>query len=67
MKGKYGAFGAVTLEKSKVEFAQQQSNKSSPEVCHVFTLSFIELGFLVLVLVLILNLFQFCSNYLWLN
>jgi hypothetical protein len=67
MKGKYGAFGAVTLEKSKVEFAQQQSNKSSPEVCDVFTLSFIELGFLVLVLVLILNLFQFCSNYLWLN
>lgn len=32
MKGKYGAFGAVTLEKSKVEFAQQQSNKSSPEL-----------------------------------
>ncbi|WJX57466.1 hypothetical protein P8452_43026 [Trifolium repens] len=31
MKGKYGAFGALTLETSKVEFAQQQSNKSSPE------------------------------------
>ncbi|GAU32733.1 hypothetical protein TSUD_101540 [Trifolium subterraneum] len=31
MKGKYGAFGAVTIEKSKVEFAQQQTKKSSPE------------------------------------
>jgi hypothetical protein len=67
MKGKYGAFGALTLEKSKVEFAQQQSNKSSPEVCDIFTLSFIELGFLVLVLIFILILFQFSSNYLWLN
>ncbi|AES66732.1 hypothetical protein MtrunA17_Chr2g0318431 [Medicago truncatula] len=32
MKGKYGAFGAVTLEKSKLEISQQQSNKSAPEL-----------------------------------
>ncbi|KAL5055792.1 hypothetical protein RYX36_036474 [Vicia faba] len=29
---KYCVFGAVTLEKSKVELSQQHSNKSSPEV-----------------------------------
>ncbi|KGN47925.1 protein RETICULATA-RELATED 1, chloroplastic [Cucumis sativus] len=31
MKGKYGAFGAVTLEKSKLDLSQKQS-KSSPEL-----------------------------------
>ncbi|CAI8593065.1 unnamed protein product [Vicia faba] len=30
--GKYGAFGAVTLEKSKLELSHQQTNKSSPEL-----------------------------------
>lgn len=30
--GKYGAFGAVTLEKSKLDMTQKQT-KSSPEVC----------------------------------
>ncbi|CAL5200815.1 unnamed protein product [Lathyrus oleraceus] len=30
--GKYGAFGAVTLEKSKIELSKEQSNKSSPEL-----------------------------------
>ncbi|KAL0454436.1 UNVERIFIED_CONTAM: hypothetical protein Slati_0782800 [Sesamum latifolium] len=38
MKGQYGAFGAVTLEKSKPDFKQKQT-KSSPEVkvtCHGF-------------------------------
>lgn len=44
--GKYGAFGAVTLEKSKIELSKEQSNKSSPEVCDV---SFVELGFLFFV------------------
>lgn len=31
MKGQYGAFGAVTLEKGKLDMSQKQS-KSSPEV-----------------------------------
>uniref|UniRef100_A0A2P2K405 Uncharacterized protein MANES_10G130100 n=1 Tax=Rhizophora mucronata TaxID=61149 RepID=A0A2P2K405_RHIMU len=31
MKGKYGAFGAVTLEKGKLDMSQKQS-QSSPEV-----------------------------------
>lgn len=31
MKGQYGAFGAVTLEKGKLDMTQKQS-KSSPEV-----------------------------------
>ncbi|XP_057976501.1 protein RETICULATA-RELATED 1, chloroplastic [Malania oleifera] len=31
MKGKYGAFGAVTLEKSKLDVSQKQSS-SSPEI-----------------------------------
>lgn len=31
MKGQYGAFGAVTLEKSKLDLSQKQA-KSSPEV-----------------------------------
>jgi len=51
MKGKYGAFGAVTLEKGKLEVLQQQSNKSAPEVCLIsFFLSSLELGFLVFIL-----------------
>lgn len=33
--GQYGAFGAVTLEKSKLDMTQKQT-KSSPEVCHLF-------------------------------
>lgn len=32
MKGKYGAFGAVTLEKSKLDLSQKQTNKSGPEI-----------------------------------
>ena len=40
MKGKYGSFGAVTLEKSKLDTSQKQS-KSSPEVCvFLFLLEF---------------------------
>lgn len=37
MKGQYGAFGAVTLEKGKLDTSQKQS-QSSPEVSvfHVF-------------------------------
>lgn len=31
MKGQYGAFGAVTLEKSKLDLSQK-TTKSSPEV-----------------------------------
>lgn len=31
MKGKYGAFGAVTLEKGKLDLSQKES-KVSPEV-----------------------------------
>lgn len=31
MKGQHGAFGAVTLEKSKLDLSQK-STKSSPEV-----------------------------------
>lgn len=31
MKGKYGAFGAVTLEKGKLDLSQKES-QSSPEV-----------------------------------
>lgn len=31
MKGEYGAFGAVTLEKSKLDMSKKQT-KSSPEV-----------------------------------
>lgn len=33
MKGQYGAFGAVTLEKSKLDMTQKQT-QSSPEVYH---------------------------------
>ena len=36
MKDKYGAFGAVTLEKSKLDMSQKQS-KSSPEVSHFYS------------------------------
>lgn len=38
--GKYGAFGATTLEKSKLDLTQQKQTRSSPEVCCVFTLNF---------------------------
>lgn len=41
MKGKYGAFGAVTLEKSKLDLSQKQS-KSSPEVSY-FSFAFLHL------------------------
>lgn len=37
MKGKYGSFGAVTLEKSKLDLSQKQS-RLSPEVCVFFFL-----------------------------
>jgi hypothetical protein len=37
MKGQYGAFGAVTLEKGKLDMTQKQS-KSSPEVSLTLTL-----------------------------
>lgn len=39
MKDKYGAFGAVTLEKSKLDMSQKQT-KSSPEVSHFHTFFF---------------------------
>jgi hypothetical protein len=39
MKGQYGAFGAVTLEKGKLDMSQKQS-QSSPEVCSSFILIF---------------------------
>ncbi|KAL7227849.1 hypothetical protein ACSBR1_022681 [Camellia fascicularis] len=32
MKGQYGAFGAATLEKSKLDMSQKQQSKSSPEL-----------------------------------
>lgn len=37
MKGQYGAFGAATLEKSKLDLSQKQT-RSSPEVCLFFFL-----------------------------
>lgn len=40
MKGKYGSFGAVTLEKSKLDMSQKQS-KWSPEVCVLSFLYFL--------------------------
>lgn len=39
MKGKYGALGAVTLEKSKLDMSQKQT-RSSPEVSFSFLVSF---------------------------
>lgn len=48
MKGEYGAFGAVTLEKSKLDMSQKQT-KSSPEVSFFFfflqTYALNQLGF----------------------
>lgn len=48
MKGKYGALGAVTLEKSKLDMSQKQT-KSSPEVSalpsSLSLFSFTKLGF----------------------
>ncbi|KAF5936862.1 hypothetical protein HYC85_024368 [Camellia sinensis] len=34
MKGQYGAFGAATLEKSKLDMSQKQQSKSSPETAN---------------------------------
>lgn len=44
MKGQYGALGAVTLEKGKLDLTQKQS-KSSPEVSSFMNWNSIELGF----------------------
>ena len=56
MKGQYGAFGAVTLEKGKLDMSQKQS-QSSPEVLLSLFLSF----FLTSISVWLLRVFQ---NYL---
>lgn len=44
MKGQYGAHGAVTLEKSKLDTSQKQT-KSSPEVCVLCYVFFVFLFF----------------------
>lgn len=58
MKGQYGAFGGVTLEKSKLDMTQKQST-SSPEVC------LYRFRFVSFLLTLILGIFVL--GYKWLG